>query len=193
MDRVSQRALKEVFNVSPSGVLPIVTGQRWGDRKRLAKLCATLGYRRGAEIGVRSGGFSEVFCREMPGLEMWCVDPWSPCPNYSQNRQDRHFSEAVKRLSPYDVRFVKKTSMDALTDVPDDLDFIHIDGRHEFDFVMMDLLRWCPKVRRGGLVAAHDYHLADVKHAVDAYTRAHHVDPWYVLKTVQPTAFWIQP
>lgn len=184
------REILKVFRVGPTGPLPIVTGQRYGDRKLLPNLCHLLGYRTGAEIGVRSGSFSELFCKA--GLEMWCIDPWEPCPNYSRRRQEKHLQEAVGRLSGYDVHFVKQTSMDALGSVPDNLDFIHIDGRHEFDFVMEDLIHWCPKVRPGGIIACHDYHLTGVKRAVEAYTLAHDIRPWYALKDRQPTAFWVQ-
>ena len=190
MDNV-YRQIASVFGVKPGRALPIDTSQRHGDRKRLARLCERLGFKRGCELGVRNGCFSELFCQA--GLEMWCVDPWAPCPNYSSDRQERSYAEAQKRLAPYGAHLVKKASADALGDVPSGLDFLHIDGRHEFDFVMLDIIQWAPKVRPGGIIACHDYHLSGVKRAVEAYTLAHHIDPWFVLKNHQPTAFWVSP
>lgn len=189
MDSV-YREIKAVFNLPSSGPVPIVTLQRYGNRSRLADICGRMGYKTGAEIGVRSGAFSELFCKS--GLEMYCIDPWAPCPNYSQDRQDRNYQEALKRLEGYKVHFVKKASSDALGDVPDNLDFLHIDGRHEFDYVMQDLISWVPKVRKGGVVACHDYHLTGVKRAVEAYTLAHDIRPWFALKDRQPTVFWVK-
>src|SRR5688572_16245846 len=125
--------IREVFGVRPGGPLPIDAKARYSDRKRLADLCKRLGHKRGVEVGVRTGAFTEHFC--LAGLEMWCVDPWHPVPNYPQERQDRHYAEAVKRLTPHSTHLIKKCSLDALGDVPDGLDFAHIDGRHEFDFV----------------------------------------------------------
>jgi hypothetical protein len=188
MNEVYQQ-IRSVFNVSPGRPLPIDTGQRYGDRKRLADLCKRLGYKRGAELGVRGGSFSELFCKA--GLEMWCVDPWAVCPNYPQERQDRSYAAAVKTLAPYNAHLVRKCSADATGDVPDGLDFLHIDGRHEFDYVMCDIIQWAPKVRAGGIIAIHDYHLSGVKRAIEAYTLAHHIDPWFYLKDHQPTAFWV--
>lgn len=185
------QAIREVFSVSPGRALPIDTSQRCGDRKRLATLCQKLGHAKGCELGVRGGSFAELFCKA--GLEMWCVDPWAVCPNYPAERQARSYAEAVSRLTPYGAHLVKKPSQEAIGDVPDGLDFLHIDGRHEFDFVMLDIIHWAPKVRSGGIIACHDYHLSGVKRAVEAYTLAHHIDPWFVLKNHQPTAFWVSP
>lgn len=185
------KEIYSVFRVNPGLPLPIGTGQRYGDRKLLAELCRRMGYTLGAELGVRDGRFAELFCQA--GLEMWCVDPWSPVPNYSLDRQEHNYKEATDRLQKYNVHFIRKVSSAALDDVPNGLEFLHIDGRHEFDFVMLDLLQWCPKVRPGGVIACHDYHLSGVKWAIEAYTAAHHIDPWFVLKNHQPTAFWVQP
>ena len=86
--------------------------------------------------------------------------------------------------------------MDAAKEIdPSSLDFAYIDADHSFDFVIEDIIHWSNRVRSGGVVACHDYHHGrnvDVVYAVDAYTRAHHIDPWYVTKESQPTAYWIK-
>lgn len=196
MDHLEQykheyKQIRRVFGVSPGRALPIDTRLRRGDRKLLPVLCEKLGHRRGAEIGVRTGGFAEMFCKV--GVEIWCVDPWSPVRGYSQARQNKHLEEAERRLGPLNAHMVQKFSMDALEDVPDDLDFVHIDGNHEFDYVMEDIIHWHRKIRPGGIIALHDYHLSGVKRAIEAYTLAHHIDPWFVLKNHQPTVFWVHP
>lgn len=171
--------------------VPIVTPQRRG-RRLIPQLCKTLGYTVGAEIGVRTGSYSELFCQA--GLKMYCVDPWEPYLRYSSSKQQRHYEEARDRLKDYDATLIKKTSMDAVHDFQDgSLDMIYIDGRHEFDYVCRDLIEWCPKVRSGGMIALHDYNLTAVKYAVDAYTAAHQVNPWFVLKASNPSALWVKP
>lgn len=37
------------------------------------------------------------------------------------------------------------------------LDFVYIDGAHDYDSVVADLAAWTPKVKPGGLIAGHDY------------------------------------
>ena len=87
--------------------------------------------------------------------------------------------------------------MDALADFEDSsLDFVFIDGNHTFDYAVSDIIYWSYKVRKGGIVAAHDYYAFaknGVMKAVDAYTHCHHIDPWYVTYEHVPTAFWFKP
>jgi hypothetical protein len=50
-------------------------------------------------------------------------------------------------------------------------------------------------VKPGGIVAVHDYDVwegGDVTLAVNAYTHAHRIDPWYVTQELTPTAYWVQ-
>jgi hypothetical protein len=37
------------------------------------------------------------------------------------------------------------------------LDYIYIDGNHDYDHAKQDLKLWWPKLRPGGLMAGHDY------------------------------------
>jgi hypothetical protein len=86
--------------------------------------------------------------------------------------------------------------MEALPLIPDNsLDFVYIDGRHEFDFVIQDIIGWSAKVRPGGIVAGHDYYnfyQGGIILAVDAYTRAHNISLWYITKEEQPSFFWVK-
>jgi len=176
----------------------------WGSsmrysRDKLGKLFADAGYTKGAEIGVRKGKFSLVLCKANPNLHMFCVDPWMPYGGrkYTKEKQDGLFEIAKKTLAPYNVTFIRKTSMEGVKDFKENsLDFAYIDGNHLFDFVMEDIIHWSRRVRSGGIVACHDFHYGsnvEVVEAVMAYTRANHIDPWYVTKESQPTAYWVKP
>jgi predicted O-methyltransferase YrrM len=79
--------------------------------------------------------------------------------------------------------------MDAVQDFQDkDLDFVYIDGAHDFKSVADDICEWERKVRPGGIVFGHDYkrstnplvrtHVHDV---VGAYAYALMIVPWFVL------------
>ena len=38
------------------------------------------------------------------------------------------------------------------------LDFVFIDAAHEKDAVLADIKAWLPKVKKGGVIAGHDYY-----------------------------------
>ena len=81
------------------------------------------------------------------------------------------------------------------------LDFVFIDANHRFVDVAQDLTYWSRKVRKGGIVAGHDYTTArrytaiHVKQVVHGFTEAYDIHPWFVLgadfhKTSR-TFFWV--
>lgn len=164
-------------------------------RDDLPSFCVQMGFKVGAEIGVAKGEFSEKFCKA--GLKMYCIDSWKAYPDYEepgiQERLDSEFLEATTRLHRYGATILRKTSMEALADIPDrSLDFVYIDGHHGFKYVAEDLWEWSKKVRKGGMISGHDYfvprrpyreaaYVLHTKFVVDAFTKAMKIDKWYVL------------
>jgi len=186
------------FNQGPDN-LPILATPRSGrnrGRKDLARFMASRGYKVAAEIGIKYGQSSRIWLDAMPDLHLACIDPWRAYGKVSQADQDKRWRDAVKNLSPYGerVQVLRMSSMDAVDRFEGgSLDFVNIDGDHDFDPACMDIIRWVPKVRKGGLVLIHDYctmRLGGVMKAVDAYTHCHRIEPWYVTRDYEPTAFW---
>ena len=154
-----------------------------------------LNFRVGAEIGTRYGESAKLWCETVPGLKLTCIDPYSVYrARKSQEKQDAVFAEAQKNLAPFDVTFVRESSLTAASKFEDGtLDFVHIDGDHAFDMAMQDIILYVPKVRKGGLVLIHDYfnfYQGGVVQAVDAYAACHVINPWFVTRDLEPTAFW---
>ena len=161
----------------------------------LTEIFTNLGYTVGAEIGVQRGYFSKAMLENVPNLKMYCVDPWEPYTNVRDaNRQERHYEICKANLSGLNAEIIRKTSHDALDDFKDgSLDFVYIDGLHDFDNVMFDIMHWARKVKVGGIVSGHDYfyyHGVGVIFAVEAYTRAHHIIHYYITKEYPPSWFW---
>lgn len=194
------RIIWNKFSIHRDEDLPFMAWQ--GTRNVLAELFAELGYKTGAEVGVQGGYFSEVLCKGNPGLKLKSVDPWTAYHAVSQEKQNHLYSLAVEKLSPYNVEIIKMTSMEAALIVPDNsLDFVYIDGLHDFDAVMMDLICWSKKVRSGGIVSGHDYtpgHRMGVIPATHYYVAAHGISPWYLTmagaeRRDTPSFFWVKP
>lgn len=193
------------FNVALDAPSPVKL--RLSRHGGLTRLWAELGYRVGVEVGTEQGKFAEEICRDNPGVALTCVDPYTAYDRYerhqTQEKLDRFFGEATARLSPYNVTFLELTSLEAVSSFPDgSLDFVFIDGNHAFDYVMQDIIAWAPKVRRGGILAGHDYKAEGGEHwplpfgvieAVNAYTAAHKVKPWFLCSRDKcPSWFWVK-
>lgn len=161
-------------------------------RDDLPKFFRHMNYKVGVEIGVNTGLFTRILC--IYGLKVYGVDPWKVYPEYfglnsNQEKMEENFAKAKRRLSKYDCTLIRKTSMEAVKDFEDgSLDFVYIDGNHNFKYFTEDLWEWSKKVRKGGVISGHDYwndrknaFVADVKHVLDGYTKAAKLSKWYVL------------
>lgn len=163
------------------------------NRETLARLFYLLEYTRGVEIGVERAMYSDVLCRENPGVHLGCVDAWTAYKGYrdhvNQAKLDRFYAESQERLRKYpNVTFYRKFSLDAVHYFKDgSLDFVYIDGNHNIQNVIADLAAWSQKVRAGGIIAGHDFaphqwpNQIHVVPAIYAWTDAYNIRPWFVL------------
>lgn len=171
---------------------------RRGGRQVICDYLGNNGYNYGAEIGVRDGAFSEALCKVNKNINLLCIDPWTPYRyGGNQEQQDVHYDNAVKCLGKYNTTIIRQDSQDAAKDIePGSLDFVYIDGLHDFDNVIMDLIQWGRRVKRGGIISGHDYlpgFRQGVVEAVDAYTKTHNITRWYVTRDRITSYFWVNP
>lgn len=190
------KVIWEKFHIHKHDTLPFSPWLKDPTRSHLVEVFAELGYTRGAEIGVASGEFSLEMCQKIPGLHLICVDPWETYDRVKQDRVDWRYKLAQERLSKYSTEFKKMISMKAVEEIPDEsLDFVYLDGLHDFDNVVMDIIEWSRKVRKGGIVSGHDYYEffgAGVIAAVRVYTQAHNIQQWYVTKEKEASWFFMK-
>lgn len=153
-----------------------------------------MGYKIGAEVGIDRGEFSEKICEA--GLGLYAIDPWLAYGDYdgtgNQKWFDSSYKHAQKVLSIYPkAKIIRKTSMEAVSDYPDgSLDFVYLDGNHQFKYIAEDVYEWSKKIKKGGAIAGHDYIYTNprtlsgtchVIYVVNAYTQAYHITNWYLL------------
>jgi hypothetical protein len=144
-------------------------------RGTLPGMFHSLGFNKGAEIGVKYGLYSKEICENIPDVDLKSIDPYIPDPKVHWDEMERRFIVAKKTLDPFGITIIKKTSVQAADeDVPiGSLDFVYIDADHSFNSVMQDIILWSDRVRPFGIVSGHDYDNEEVKLAVDTYTKVH--------------------
>jgi hypothetical protein len=164
-------------------------------RNNLAELFAELKFKKGVEVGVDRGEFSEVICKANPQTQVFGVDPWFPDayePNtYVDEEQpyfDQCYKETSERLAPYkNYTIIRKTSVEALKDFKDgSLDFVYIDANHDFVNVAQDVHYWKAKLKKGGILSGHDFayfssgKFNHVKRVLEVYMRCYRMIPLFI-------------
>lgn len=123
----------------------------------------------GVEIGVYKAEHAVSLLTHLDIKHLYLVDPYELYDEYEEGQahygvdQDPlHIAqeEASKRLSQYigKVSWIFKKSLDALNEIPDELDFVYIDGNHDENFVREDILFYYPKIKPGGVIGGHDFY-----------------------------------
>jgi len=126
------------------------------------------------EVGVLEGAFAELLLNTAPNLRNYIgVDTWAPAPpeeyvdvanTESIESHESNLEVAIKRLSQFHKRngrvvtLLRLDSLSAASLFSDEsLDVVYLDAAHDYESVYADMEAWYPKVKRGGLLAGHDY------------------------------------
>lgn len=115
----------------------------------------------GCEIGVYLGENAKVILRNLPIRKLYLIDPYEPYYEYGElieDSNDETFEKARKRLKRFKgkIEFIRKKSVDAANSVPNNLDFVYLDGNHEYEHLKRDIECYLPKVKKGGVLGGHD-------------------------------------
>lgn len=114
-----------------------------------------------------------LWCETLTGIDPFLYDSESQDKNnVIQWEQDNRYVRACQlMLSKRGFIILRLTSLQAAALFPDEFfDGVYIDANHKYEHVKQDITLWLPKVRKGGVLAGHDYwSLVDpeVKTAVD--------------------------
>lgn len=146
------------------------------NRTELARYFAKLGFKKGAEVGVFEGHYSKVLLDNIPKLNLLCVDSWSTDTGWGFRKNLDAYPKAIDTMCTYhSATPLKGASVDVAQLIVDEsLDFVYIDADRSSEAVKADINAWAPKVRKGGIVAGHDYFIArtlGVIEAVDEYAK----------------------
>jgi len=131
-------------------------------RKDLFQICE-LG--EAAEIGVAEGNFSRDLL-QMGFEKLYMVDNWATIEgvkgdgNFPQEWHDKNFARAQEQTAIFGGRavFLRGLSAKMADEIQDEsLSLVYLDAGHDYTSVWFDLKHWFPKLKKGGIMAGHDY------------------------------------
>jgi hypothetical protein len=134
-------------------------------------LIKQMGYKKICEVGVNKGDFLLMLSLAAPdhlvGVDVWDKydkEAYASVPHYHEvyphdkNKIWREQVQAWAERTDLNVEIIVNLSVEAAKQFEDDyFDFVYIDATHSYEEVTKDLNAWYPKVRKGGMLAGHDY------------------------------------
>ena len=123
----------------------------------------------GAEIGVYDGWHALDMMQGLSIQKFILVDPWKCYTDYTesvfspkknQKGMDERAKVTQKVMKKYGDKVVimRQFSEEAAKLISNEsLDFVYIDGNHQYEFVKKDIEAWYPKVKKGGVIGGDDY------------------------------------
>lgn len=152
----------------------------------------------GAEIGVSRGINALNILQNLNMEKLFLIDPYEAYITtsnklFSKVEVNKNLGHAKGILAKYNdvVQFILLRSSEAVTKIPDDLDFIYIDGCHRYEAVKADIEKYWQKVRKGGVIGGHDFntvfYLGVIKAVMEFVTNQNlnlqvSFDDWWVVK-----------
>lgn len=129
----------------------------------------------GVEVGLWKADFAINMLKENPTLRWYGIDPYTPYGRKSRKQPawDDIYNRVVGKMEKYidERRFflIRKYASEGHKFIPDNVDFVFIDGNHDCEFVYKDIILYEKKLRKGGIIGGHDYYGEGVSRAVDDY------------------------
>jgi len=132
----------------------------------------------GIEIGTDVGETAEFLLRNNKSVFLHCIDPYIRYTDWNGNDlndRDMVYNTFMNKISPFEGRYKlhRNISDNVVSSFKDDsIDFIFIDGLHEYDQVLKDCENYYGKLKSGALFSGHDFNaIKGVRDAVIEFSK----------------------
>jgi hypothetical protein len=150
----------------------------------------------GVEIGVYRGRNSIEMVKSLNLKKFYLIDPYLKYDQYSEDPTFKKIEKtgsaerlAKKRMGKNNnLIWIRKKSSEAFSEIKEKIDFIYIDGNHEYNYVKEDLSNYYKLVNKGGIISGHDINWPGVSRAVIEFTSKMRIDltingcDWWFIK-----------
>ena len=129
----------------------------------------------GAWKGMSACFMAVEIINSQKNIKFDCVDTWEYINTQKDIRPHQYenlyetFKKNIEPVKDYinEVRLLSHKASELYED--NTLDFVYIDGAHDYDSVKLDLQSWFPKLKNGGTIAGTSFSHYPVKKAVDEF------------------------
>jgi len=147
----------------------------------------------GVEIGTASGENAKRILKTLSIKKLYLIEPWLTYEELGEikdcNKSKQKCKKVLKKWNSKIV-YVKKLSENAVNDIPDNVNFIYVDGNHKYAFVKKDIELYYPKVKPGGVIGGDDFcgNFVGVVRAVLEFVDKHNlelhsrINDWWIVK-----------
>jgi len=123
----------------------------------------------GVEIGVFEGKHSLSLLKFSDTKKLYLIDPYELYDDYAEGKKhygvDQPTLSQAKATAHQNLKgfsdkvvWVEKYSVDAISAINERLDYVYIDGNHQANYVMADILSFVPLIKAGGVIGGHDFY-----------------------------------
>lgn len=169
--------------------------REWLSGQDIPKIIEGISNPIGIEVGTADGTTTAYLLKTIPDLTLYGVDPYTDYIDWNGGKINSAENERVynERTFTFKDRLthLRTTSDEAVEQFDDEsMDFVFIDGLHEYQQVKTDIENYWKKVKKGGVLIGHDFAMIEaVNKAVNEFSdkigleiQNAQQDLWYIRK-----------
>ncbi len=145
------------------------------------------------EIGVFFGYNARDINKDLNILKFYLIDPYEKYENYKNdgayNLLEKAKKNAHKINKKKNIIWIEEFSEKAINKIDEKIDFLYIDGNHEYKYVKKDLELYWNKIKKGGIMAGHDIECLGVSKALLEFANKQNLEirfgdrrDWWIIK-----------
>lgn len=124
------------------------------------------------EIGVFQGDNARDINKHLNIGKFYLIDPYKAYDAKNDPNLLKRAKRSAHRKNDFKTsKWLEMSSEEAVKEIKEDLDFIYIDGNHDYEYVIKELELYSPKVKAGGIISGHDIQYEGVSKALLEYSR----------------------